>query len=155
MERGGAVEVLFENVAGGGRRMGGALEDLAQLLEAARGAAKPCGVCIDTAHAWAAGWGISGAEGMLVFLERVHRVVGAGRVRAFHLNDTLSGLGSQRENHTSWGRGFLGREGLKALLARPEYADRPGIIESPWGSCSEASDLTYVRGLSAGPPSRQ
>ena len=147
-DRGGSgLPVLFENVPGGGRRLGAGLHDLAGLLEPLRRAGKPCGVCVDTAHAWAAGFDVATAEGMLSFLSRLHRVVGADEVRAFHLNDTRALLGSQRESHAAWGEGFLGTEGLRVLLARPEYADRPGIVELPSGADLDAAlaSLTYVR----------
>ena len=148
---GSGLPVLFENVPGGGRRLGAGLHDLAGLLEPLRRAGKPCGVCVDTAHAWAAGFDVATAEGMLRFLSRLHRVVGADDVRAFHLNDTRALLGSQRESHVAWGQGFLGAEGLRVLLARPEYADRPGIVELPLGTdlADALASLSYVRALSA------
>ncbi|MCX5794995.1 MAG: deoxyribonuclease IV [Elusimicrobia bacterium] len=147
---GSGLPVLFENVPGGGRRLGAALHDLAELLGPLRRAGKPCGVCVDTAHAWAAGFDLASAEGMLRFLSRLHRVVGAESVLAFHLNDTRALLGSQRESHVPWGEGFLGAEGLRVLLARPEYADRPAIVELPLAADLDAAlaSLTYVRGLS-------
>jgi deoxyribonuclease-4 len=150
LDRGGSgLRVLFENVPGGGRRLGAALHDLAELLAPLQRAGKPCGVCVDTAHAWAAGFDLASAEGMLRFLSRLHRVVGAENVLAFHLNDTRALLGSQRESHVPWGEGFLGAEGLGVLLARPEYAQRPGIIELPRAAEFETSlaALTFVRGL--------
>jgi endonuclease IV len=86
---------------------------------------------------------------MLRFLSRLHRAVGAQSVRAFHLNDTRALLGSRRESHVPWGRGFLGGEGLRVLLARPEYADRPAIVELPLPADRAAAlaSLTFVRGL--------
>ena len=149
-DRGGAgLCVLFENVAGGGRRMGAALHDLAELMEPLRRAGKPCGVCVDTAHAWAAGFDLASAEGMLRFVSRLHQVLGAETVRAFHLNDSRALLGSQLESHVPWGEGFLGSEGLRVLLARPEYVDRPGIIELSPKAQLETSHacLAYVRAL--------
>ena len=150
LDRSGAgLAVLFENVPGGGRRLGATLEDLARLLEPLRRAGRDCGACVDTAHAWAAGIDLSSAEGMLRFLSRLHRVVGADSVRAFHLNDTRALLGSQRESHVPWGDGYLGLEGMRVLLARPEYADRPGIIELPLGGDRNAAraSLDRIRGL--------
>jgi deoxyribonuclease-4 len=150
LDRGGSgLPVIFENVPGGGRRLGAALHDLAELLEPMQRAGKPCGVCVDTAHAWAAGFDLASAEGMLRFLSRLHRVVGARSVLAFHLNDTRALLGSQRESHVPWGEGFLGTEGLRVLLARPEYAYRPGILELPAAGDlgSALASLSFVRAL--------
>jgi deoxyribonuclease-4 len=125
----GAPRILLENVPGGGRRMGGTLEELARLMKACPGT----GACLDTAHAWAAGYDVASAEGMLKFLARAHRLIGADGVRAFHLNDTRALLGTNRENHAHWGEGFLGKEGLRVLLERPEFAGIPGIVEPPLG----------------------
>jgi deoxyribonuclease-4 len=143
-----ALKVLFENVPGGGRRLGAELRDLAGLLEPLRRAGRPCGVCVDTAHAWAAGIDVSSSEGMLRFLSRLHRAVGADSVAAFHLNDTRALLGSRRESHVRWGEGYLGLEGMRVLLDRPEYADRPGIVELPAGAAPEdyRAALALLRG---------
>ncbi len=122
----GAVRVLLENVPGGGRRMGGTLEELARLKDALPDA----GVCLDTAHAHAAGYDMSSAEGMLKFLSRAHRLFGG--VDAFHVNDTRALLGSHLEDHRHLGTGRL-KDGLAALLSRQEFADAPAILEPPRG----------------------
>ncbi|MDX6770986.1 MAG: TIM barrel protein [Elusimicrobiota bacterium] len=138
---GGRVRVLLENVPGGGRRMGGTLEELARLREALPGA----GVCLDTAHAHAAGYDLSGAEGVYKFIARAHRLLGT--VDAFHVNDTRAPLGSHLEDHRHLGAGRLG-EGLAALLSRPEFAGVPGILEPPRGDfAADAAALTLARAL--------
>ena len=139
--------ILIENVPGGGRRLGGTLEDLARLLDAlpARVAA---GACLDTAHAWAAGYELSTAEGAMKFLSRAHRLLG-DRVRAFHLNDSLAQVHSHRESHWHLGKGRLGLEGLKVLLEREEYALLPGILETPKEPGADAENLKVARGLSS------
>lgn len=128
-----AMPVLIENVPGGGRRLGGTLEELRVLIEGARAAGVDAHACLDTAHAWAAGYDLSSAEAALKFLARVHRVLGADNVRAFHLNDSRALLGSHVENHASWGEGFLREEPLRALLEREEYAETLAIAEPPPG----------------------
>jgi deoxyribonuclease-4 len=144
------IPLLLENVPGGGRRMGGSLEDLARLHDALKPGLSSIGVCLDTAHAYAAGYDCSTAEGALKFLARAHRLLGFDAVKAFHLNDTRALLGTQREHHEHWGRGRLGSEGLKALLDRVEFADTPGIIETPRGSSADdRSSLDFARRLAA------
>lgn len=140
------MPIWLENVPGGGRRMGGSLEELAQLLEAA-GSRLQIGLCLDTAHAWAQGYDLSSVEGMLKFLAQANRLIGSERVRAFHLNDTRALLGSHREHHWHWGKGYLGREGLKTLLARPEYAGAVGIVETPKEEGADAKNLAWCRAL--------
>jgi deoxyribonuclease IV len=123
--------LLLENVPGGGRRMGGRLEELARLQDALGPRVPGLGACLDTAHAYAAGYDLSSAEGTLKFLARAHRLLGFDSVRAFHLNDTRALLGSNLESHWHWGRGRLGAEALRTLLSREEFAETPAILETP------------------------
>ncbi|MBI4677641.1 MAG: deoxyribonuclease IV [Elusimicrobia bacterium] len=142
---GAGFPVLVENVPGGGRRLCGALEELARLLEGLGGLRDRSGLCLDTAHAWAAGFDIASAEGMFRFLARVNRLFGAERVGAFHLADTKALLGTRREDHRHLGEGYLGKEGLKVLLERPEYEAAPAILETPRGPGSYARDLEFLK----------
>lgn len=134
--------VMIENVPGGGRRLAGTLEEIAQLRDYL-GARAKSGVCLDTAHAWAAGYDVSSAEGVLKFLARAHRLFGDG-VRAFHLNDTRARLSSGLENHAHWGEGFIHREGLSALLTREEYSQTPAILETPKTPDGDRRNLDFV-----------
>lgn len=143
----GAPNILIENVTGGGRRLGGSLEEVAAVMNGARERGAAAGACLDTAHAWAAGYDIASAEGMLKWLGRVHRIIGADAVGAFHLNDSMALLGSRVESHWHWGEGRLGLEGLKALLARQEYAGAIGILETPKDPGADARNLKLARGL--------
>ena len=129
-----SIPIWLENVPGGGRRLGGTLEELASLGQHVDG------YCLDTAHAWAAGYDLSTAEAAWKFVGKAHRLLG-GRVKAWHLNDSRAALGSHREHHASWGDGFLGTEGLKRLLEE----DALGILETPHGE--DAKNLALVRGL--------
>lgn len=132
------LPVWIENVPGGGRRLGGTLEELACAAKAL-----DAGVVLDTAHAYAAGYDLSSAEGALKFLAKVHRLLGSQRVKAFHLNDTRALLGSHLESHEHWGEGRLGKEGLRVILEREEYAGVLGILETPPGK--DAENLAFVR----------
>ena len=128
--------------------MGGSLEELARLQDALKPRLPDIGVCLDTAHAYAAGYDCSTAEGALKFLARAHRLLGFDAVRAFHLNDTRALLSSHREHHEHWGKGRLGREGLQALVSREEFASVPGILETPLGGFEQdAASLEWVRRL--------
>ncbi len=142
------IPLLLENVPGGGRRMGGSLEDLARLHDALKPALPNLGVCLDTAHAYAAGYDCSSIEGALKFIARTQRLLGFDAIKAFHLNDTRALLNSHREHHEYWGEGRLGQEGLQALLHREEFAATPGILELPRGtSQQDAASLAWVRRL--------
>lgn len=125
--------------------MGGSLEELARLQDGLKPFLPTMGACLDTAHAYAAGYDCSTAEGALRFVVRAHRLLGFDAVKAFHLNDTRALLGSHREHHEHWGKGRLGSEGLKALLDRPEFAKTPGILETPKdGPDADAANLAFA-----------
>lgn len=144
------IPLLLENVPGGGRRMGGSLEDLARLQDALKPSLPNIGVCLDTAHAYAAGYDCSAAEGVLKLLARSHRLLGVDSIKAFHLNDTRALLGTHREHHEHWGKGRLGSEGLKSLLDREEFSETPGILETPKdGPDSDRANLEFARRLTA------
>lgn len=144
---GAKVPILLENVPGGGRRLGGSLEEMAELLSGVARWVPGAGVCLDTAHAFAAGHDISTAEGVLMFLARVNRLIGADRVRAFHLNDTRAHLGTHLESHEHWGEGRLRGECLRAFLERAEYAETPAILETPKEDGADKRNLEFARGL--------
>lgn len=137
--------IIIENVPGGGRRIGGTLDELAELLNLLTQARVPAGVCLDTAHAWAAGYDLSGARGMLEFVETGERLFGKENLRLFHLNDSAAPLGSHRENHENWSKGRLGLEGLKALLESQKDSGRLAILETPRGA--ERENLELIRRL--------
>ncbi len=128
-----SVSLYIENVPGGGRRLGGRLEELASFAEALQkeDAKIPVSFCLDTAHAWAAGYPIADCEGMSRFLEKAVGLLGKDKIRLFHLNDTHSELNSHRESHSLWGQGVLGFEGLQFLLSSENFRDCSGILESP------------------------
>lgn len=128
--------------------MGGSLEDLARLHDALKPSLPDLGVCLDTAHAYAAGYDCSSIEGALKFVARAHRLLGFDSIKAFHLNDTRALLSSHREHHEHWGRGRLGSEGLKALLDREEFSNVPGILETPKdGPEADRANLEFARRL--------
>lgn len=149
-ESGSTVPLLIENIPGGGRRMGGSLEELASFREILSRRGLRAGVCIDTAHAWAYGYELDSREGMGRFLARVDRLIGAGDVPVFHVNDSRAPQGSHRENHWPWGGGCVAREALAALLERGEYRNAVGIIEAAEPAADEAN-LAYVRSVRGGP----
>ncbi len=138
----GPLAILFENVAGGGRRMGASPDELERLVAGARAVRPAAGLCLDTAHAWSAGHDMSAAAGALGLLEELGRRLGKGAVQALHLNDTTADLGSRKENHCGWGEGRLGSEGLAVLLSAPELAQAAAILETPKGD--DRRNLDYV-----------
>ena len=128
--------------------MGATLEELASLRDAL-GAEMRVGFCLDTAHAWAAGYDLSRTEGVWRLLVRARRLLGADGARAFHLNDTRALLGSGREDHWHWGKGRIGSECLASLVQREELASIPAILETPKEPGADAANLALARALAS------
>jgi len=137
--------LVLENVPGGGRRLGGPLEDLSEALELLQRGGIEAGICLDTAHAWAQGYDIGRASGMSDFLGRAKSLFGPDRIQVFHLNDTRAALGSHRESHWVWGEGRISPSSIEALLKDPELRGAAGIAEAPAGKGWDAPNLAFLK----------
>jgi deoxyribonuclease-4 len=126
------VAVVIENTAGQGGCLGVTLAELARLRERVEDSSR-IGFCLDTCHAWAAGYDIRTGDGLRRFLDAFEREVGpADRyLRGMHLNDTLNACGSRVDRHAPLGTGALGWEPFRALLRDPRSRSIPLIIETP------------------------
>jgi len=123
-------ELHLENTAGAGGTLGRSFQELAALLEAA-GADERLGVCLDSCHLLASGYDIRTAAGMSSVQRECTRVLGRGRVRSLHLNDSQTPLGSNRDRHANLGTGELGAEGCMAFLSAPGLQQLPCVLETP------------------------
>jgi deoxyribonuclease-4 len=122
--------VLLENSAGAGATLGATFEDLSAVLDTLHGDAR-VGVCLDTAHFFAAGWDLRTPDGVETLAEVVRRTVGWERVRLLHLNDSQGALGSHVDRHQNIGEGLIGTDGFRAIVNHPKIRMLPGIIETP------------------------
>lgn len=143
-------QVLLENTAGQGTCLGCDFEHLGAIIN---GVKKPArlGVCIDTCHAFAAGYPLIEKRDYLDTMKQLDDAVGLARVKAFHLNDSKRELGSRVDRHEHIGRGQLGLEPFRHLLNDPRFADTPMYLETPKGTESgedwDAINLRVLRGL--------
>jgi len=125
----GDLRILLENTAGQGSSMGSRLEELKAILDACPDL--PLGVCIDTAHTFAAGWSIHTEEGLSAALADLERVVGLDRVHVVHVNDSKAKLGSRVDRHQHIGKGLIGIEAFGRILNHPQLAKCAFILETP------------------------
>ncbi|MGH7372977.1 MAG: deoxyribonuclease IV [Candidatus Rokuibacteriota bacterium] len=128
--RGHGVRIVLENTAGGGASIGRSFEELAAVVGAVRERDR-VGVCLDTCHLFAAGYDIRSAHGYRLTMARGLRLLGRGRVRAFHLNDARQPLGSGLDRHEKIGRGHLGVETFRRLMNDRRFARVPMALETP------------------------
>lgn len=124
------VEVLLENTAGQGSSVGSTLEQLAAIMKMS-GVRERIGICFDTCHAFAAGFELRTREGYEAAVGRIDSVIGLDKLKAVHLNDAKSELGSRIDRHRSLGEGMLGLEPFRFLMNDPRMDEIPMILETP------------------------
>ncbi len=124
------VTAVIENTAGQGSNVGFAFEHLAHIIDKVEDKSR-VGVCIDTCHAFAAGYDLSTAEACEKTFAEFERIVGFRYLRGMHLNDTMKPLASRVDRHQSLGKGELGIEVFKYIAADPRFDDLPLILETP------------------------
>jgi deoxyribonuclease-4 len=125
----GDLRILLENTAGQGTCVGSRFEELKAILDGCGDL--PMGVCIDTAHTFAAGWDIRTAEGLETTLRAIDRTIGLARVYVIHTNDSKTALGSRVDRHENIGKGKIGLEAFGRVLSHPLLAGKAFILETP------------------------
>ncbi|HXX36632.1 MAG TPA: deoxyribonuclease IV [bacterium] len=120
--------LLLEGSAGG--TIGGRFEELREIMDAARWPPR-LGVCLDTAHLFAAGWDLRTPGGVAATMDVFDRTVGKRHLRVLHLNDSKGHLGSRLDRHENIGQGHIGRAGFRAVFAHPVLGRLPALIETP------------------------
>jgi deoxyribonuclease-4 len=125
----GDLQLLLENTAGQGSSIGSRFEELDAILDLCRDL--PIGVCVDTAHLFAAGWDLRSVEGLEAALEAIDRTVGLDRVPVVHVNDSKTSLGSRVDRHEHIGKGKIGSKAFGRILNHPLLAGRAFILETP------------------------
>ncbi len=143
--------LLLELTAGQGTVLGHTFEQLASMRERASRRAR-LGFCLDTCHAFAAGYEVGSAAAVEEFLAAAERTLGLGSVGCIHLNDSVGERGSKKDRHANIGEGRIGLEGFRRLISEPTLAHAPMILETPIGDDERghARDLARLRELLAG-----
>ncbi len=124
------VTILIENTAGQGTALGYRLEHIAGIMEQSSYPER-LGVCVDTCHAWAAGYDIADDEGFDLFWDRFRVLFGDDGLKAMHINDSKNALGSMTDRHAPLGEGHIGTGCFKRIADSPFFDDIPLILETP------------------------
>lgn len=135
------VVMLLEGGAGGGDAMADTFDTLAAILDALDKHHNQVGVCLDTAHLYAAGYDISTPAGVEKTVREMDRKVGVKMVKLIHANDTDAKLGSHWDHHVNPPGGLLGPEVFRALLSHPKLASIPFISEANFKKSPEAKKI--------------
>ena len=130
LERTRGVTAVVENTAGQGSNVGYSFEQLATILSLVKDQSR-VGVCIDTCHAFAAGYDLRTREACDATFAELERVVGFGYLKGMHLNDAMKILGSRVDRHTPLGDGQIGIECFRYIARDKRFDGIPLILETP------------------------
>jgi deoxyribonuclease-4 len=125
----GAFRILLENTAGQGECIGHRFEHLREIIEACPDL--NLGVCLDTAHAFTAGYDIRDEDGFAATFESLERNVGMERVRAVHFNDSKAEYNSRVDRHWHIGLGHIGTDALRRVARYPQLSHAAFLLETP------------------------
>jgi deoxyribonuclease-4 len=139
--------ILLENTAGSGSWLGYKFSHQRRVLEGLKRKER-VGLCLDTAHAYLAGYDISTKAGLENMLSEIDKLVGINLIKLIHLNDARGKLGSLHDRHDNIGKGSIGLDAIKRIINHPKLRKLPFILETPKDSeNADKINLAIVRGL--------
>jgi deoxyribonuclease IV len=139
--------LLVENSAGTGGTIGRSLEELATLIDRLDRHPR-LGVCLDSCHLWASGYDVTDGGILDRLLDEFDSLIGLDRLRALHVNDSQTALGSNRDRHANLGEGLIGDK-LSVFLGNPRLQDLPAVVETEGqkGKGADAEEMRKLREL--------
>lgn len=123
------VTAVIENTAGQGTTLGHRFEEIAALIHGVEDKSR-VGVCLDTCHAFVAGYDLRQEAGYRGMMDDFDAHIGLGYLRALHLNDAKPGLGSRVDRHESLGRGKIGWPAFGFIMNDPRLDGLPMVLET-------------------------
>lgn len=129
LDRTKGVTAVIENTAGQGSNLGFKFEHLAAIIDGVEDKSR-VGVCIDTCHAFAAGYDLRSAEECAKTFAEFERIVGFNYLRGMHLNDAKSAFGSRVDRHHSLGEGNIGHDAFRWIMQDSRFDGIPLILET-------------------------
>jgi deoxyribonuclease-4 len=121
--------LMLEISAGSGDHIGSKFSELGRIIKAVGD--KRMAVCLDTQHAWAAGYDVVTRDGLDRAMEEFDSEIGLGLLRAVHANDSKKDFGSAVDRHDNIGEGLIGRAGFVNIMSHPAFRDVPFYLEVP------------------------
>ncbi|MBI3979436.1 MAG: deoxyribonuclease IV [Chloroflexi bacterium] len=148
----GSAPILLENCAGQGQTIGRSFTELGRVVDRLDRHPR-LGLCLDTAHVFAAGYDITGAAGLAAVIEEIEQAVGLDRLRCIHANDSKSRLASNVDRHENIGFGQIGEAAFARLLHHPVLRPLPWILEVPGidGGGPDRANVEMLRRLAGLP----
>lgn len=144
------VKLLLENTAGSGSWLGWTFDHHRIIFDSVKDNSR-LGVCLDTAHAFAAGYDIRKPEVFDALLDEIEKKAGKKALKLFHLNDSMADLGSLSDRHEHIGKGFIGLKAFQHIVNHPKLSDVAFILETPKDTPrADKTNLDRVRKLIEG-----
>jgi deoxyribonuclease-4 len=141
--------ILIENTAGAEFSLGGAFDQVSQLVARLSGA-MPVGVCLDTCHVHVSGYDIVTPEGYVETMRQIDTLIGFDTVYVWHMNDAKAAKGSKLDRHQHIGEGTIGSEPFRRILNDPHFTHCAFIAETPVEEEGDQErDLLALKALAA------
>jgi deoxyribonuclease IV len=122
------VQILIESDAGSGTKLGGEFSHLAGIIDRTD---EDIGICIDTAHTLVAGNDLTTPEAVDETVGRFDDEVGLEHLEYIHLNDSKHDVGTNKDEHALIGEGYIGEDGMRAIVNHPDLRELPFALETP------------------------
>lgn len=137
-----ATTVLLETMSGKGTEVASSFDEIEQILQRVA-VSKKMGVCLDTCHIYSAGYDIvNNLDGVL---EQFDKIIGLDRLKAVHLNDSLSPYASRKDRHAKIGQGSLGLQAITNIINHPRLRSLPFYLETPNDLAGYGQEIKLLR----------
>ncbi len=140
------VPLLLENLSGQGTEMGTKLEELKFIIDKV-GDPTNLKVCLDTCHAFAAGYDLKSVKAVDDFFNNIQDTIGINTVVCFHLNDSKAPCGAHKDRHENLGKGHIGSTGIQQFIKLANQHKVPLILETPLINNSHLEDINLAKSL--------
>lgn len=140
---GNTVKILLENTAGQGSSIGWKFEHIKDIIQLST--PDRLGMCLDTCHAFAAGYDIRSQTGLESMIAEIDKSIGLKKLYAIHINDSKGALGSRIDRHAHIGQGYIGLDAFRYIMRQFSYI--PKILETSKENNMDRKNLELLRSL--------
>ena len=138
--------ILLETMAGKGSEVGRSFEEVRAIIDAvSKISTASLGVCLDTCHVWDGGYDI--VDNLDGVLDEFDRVVGLGRLKAIHINDSMNALGAHKDRHEKIGKGKIGLEAFRRIVNHKSLKNLPFYLETPCDLQGYKEEISLLKSL--------
>ena len=139
--------VLLETMSGKGSEVGASFGEIAEIMERVK-LNRKLGVCLDTCHVYSAGYDI--VKNLDGVLEEFDSKIGLERLKAVHLNDSMTPFNSRKDRHAKIGEGTIGLDAIARIINHPKLSSLPFYLETPNELFGYAREIALLRSLRNG-----